>query len=94
MCMYTHWIHHKNYHCPLYTWLAMGQIDHRAKGTSTCYFLYIEYRRHGGESHYQWKIFDTLDDALAFQAQGVATMVLPMISPAQTRKIKIPATVS
>ncbi len=89
MCMYTRWIHHTNYQCPIYTWLAQGQVSYRDEKASTCYFLYIEYLRSGGESHYQARVFDTLDDALTFQAQGVAKMVLPMISPDQTRKIKI-----
>ena len=82
--IYSQMIHHQHYHCPLYTWLAIGWRDTQSMGTVREYHLYIEFRDISGSSQYQVKTFHSLDQALSFQRKNVHLITLPMISPKQT----------
>ncbi|MDB2384307.1 hypothetical protein N9V90_00460 [Endozoicomonas sp.] len=81
---YNRVIDHQIYHCPLYTWLAMGWRKNKDKNKTQEYHLYIEFRDASGSSRYQTRTFHSLKQALHFQRKKAQLMTLSTISTKHT----------
>ena len=82
---FTTTIQHHLYQAPIYCWLSEGYLrteDHQRK---SCYFIYMEYRDSSGASHYAFRHFMALHQALNWLGTRASTCPLPDICPKKTR---------